>query len=125
MRKNLIGERFGRWFVIDTAEPKVTKDSRTLRYWLCLCDCGTKRAVKEQSLKNGRSKSCGCYHSSVMHDIGTKINTTHGMSKSRLYGIFKHMHNRCSNTKDIRYAQYGGRGVFVTSEWNSFEAFRD
>lgn len=125
MYENLIGKRFGRWSVVDTAEPKITKDNRKIRYWLCLCDCGIKRIVREQSLTSGKSKSCGCYHSDIMHDVGAKINTTHGMSTSRLYGIFKHMHNRCNNTKDVRYKCYGGRGISVTSEWDSFETFKD
>lgn len=54
-KTNLIGQRFGKWTVLEEA-PK--KDGRTT--WLCQCDCGTKRAVIEKSLTSGRSQSCGC-----------------------------------------------------------------
>lgn len=110
---------------MEAAETKISKDNRKIRYWHCLCECGTQRAVKEQSLKSGQSKSCGCYHKDIMHTIGSKANTTHGMSNTRLYRIFKHMHNRCENIHDIRYKKYGDRGIAVTSEWSSFENFRN
>lgn len=125
MEENLIGHKFGRWLVTGVAETKVTKANRKIRYWHCLCECGTQRAVKEQSLKSGKSKSCGCYHSDIMHVVGVQAKTTHGMSSTRLYRIFRHMHNRCKNTNDIRYKQYGGKGITITDEWNSFEVFKD
>lgn len=28
--------------------------------WLCVCDCGTTRHVATRSLKEGKTKSCGC-----------------------------------------------------------------
>ena len=31
------------------------------RYWLCKCDCGNEKVVEESHLKNGHTKSCGCY----------------------------------------------------------------
>lgn len=50
---DLAGHRFGRWTAlsIDSVKP---------RRWLCRCDCGTVRIVSAHTLKNGRSKSCGC-----------------------------------------------------------------
>lgn len=35
------------------------------------------------------------------------------------------MHRRCSNPKDPSYKHYGGRGIFVCENWNSYDAFRD
>ena len=57
-----------------------------------------------------------------MHDVGKK-HFTHGMTDSRLYRIYKHMLNRCNNPNDIRYTQYGGRGISICDEWNTFEKF--
>lgn len=31
------------------------------RRWLCRCDCGKETVVEESHLKNGHTKSCGCY----------------------------------------------------------------
>lgn len=120
--KDLSGERFSRWTVINEAEPKIERGNRRIRYWNCVCECGTKRAVLERSLVSGVSRSCGCYHSDIMKEVG-KRTVTHGMSNSRLYAIYKHMHNRCYNQNDIRYERYGGRGISVVDEWHNFENF--
>lgn len=121
--KNLSGTRFGRWTVLSEAEPDM-HNGRRLRRWLCKCDCGTVRSVKEQSLKSGVSQSCGCYHSDIMHDVG-RCNITHGMTDTRLYRIYKHMLNRCYNKNDIRFDKYGARGISVCKEWQTFEAFAE
>lgn len=125
MIENLVGKKYGRWLVISRAEDKIIVGNRHIRHWLCKCDCGTERVVKEQSLKDGTSKSCGCYHSDIMHDICRKTTTTHGMSNDRLYRIYEHMKNRCYNTKDVRYKYYGGRGITVCDEWQEFEPFME
>lgn len=122
MYKDLSGMKFGRWTVVNEAEPIITKSNRRIRYWHCICDCGTKRNVRENSLIQGKSMSCGCYHSDIMKVVGN-YNTIHGMSNSRLYRIFNHMHNRCYNENDIRYNRYGGRGIYVADEWHKFENF--
>ncbi len=33
------------------------------------------------------------------------------------------MKQRCQNPKDAKYPDYGGRGIFVVPEWQSFEGF--
>lgn len=60
LNRNLIGQRFGRWLVIDSAD-YIVKASRRWRACLCQCDCGTIRSVAENSLLRGVSSSCGCY----------------------------------------------------------------
>lgn len=58
---DLSGEVFGRWNVISLASPK-----GRYRYWHCVCSCGTERDVKERSLKEGTSKSCGCLQKEIV-----------------------------------------------------------
>ena len=54
--KYSIGEHFNEWTVIDRIQ---TKDGKYK--WLCECSCGTRRTFKSlTTLKNGKSKSCGC-----------------------------------------------------------------
>jgi hypothetical protein len=48
---DMTGQRFGRWTVVSYS---------ALRKWLCRCDCGTERYVTGTTLRDGRSKSCGC-----------------------------------------------------------------
>jgi len=39
------------------------------------------------------------------------------------YGIWCAMKTRCNNPKAINYQNYGGRGIRVCSEWQTFEGF--
>lgn len=57
---NLQGKRFGRLIVLHRIDPPnhVKKNSV---YWLCRCDCGKKKAIKGDNLKNGSTTSCGCW----------------------------------------------------------------
>jgi hypothetical protein len=49
---------------------------------------------------------------------------THGMSKTRVYRIWRDMINRCHYEKYPERHLYGGRGIVVCEKWrNSFEAF--
>lgn len=50
----------------------------------------------------------------------------HGMSNTRLYGIWRAMRHRCYNPKHASYKNYGAKGVCVCEEWkNSFLAFQE
>lgn len=53
---DLTNLRFGRLLVIN----KVGIDSRGQSRWQCMCDCGNGIVVVGSSLKNERTKSCGC-----------------------------------------------------------------
>ena len=67
------------------------------------------------SLKLGRTRSCGCIR-------GSKA-TTHGMSRSRSYSSWRAMIYRCTNPKNIGFERYGGRGVTYDPRWEDFEEF--
>lgn len=54
---DLADRRFGRWTVIDRAENGPNRQT----FWNCVCDCGARQAVNAKSLKNGDSRSCGCF----------------------------------------------------------------
>src|SRR5262245_42778540 len=62
-QKDLTGQRFGRWTVLNRAENRKS-------CWLCRCNCGTERPEFSGSLKDGTSKSCGsCLPSSNHIDL--------------------------------------------------------
>lgn len=113
--KDLTGQKFGRWTVIARAE---NGDRHTA--WVCQCECGTNKVVEGMSLKNGDSKSCGCYHAEMMSEKFT----THGKShRIRLYKTWANMKLRCFNPNTKCYEHYGGRGITVCDEWLKFEPF--
>lgn len=117
--KDLAGKRFGRLiavkFVQDAASAKVPTR------WNCICDCGAEVIVRGSNLLSGRTKSCGC----LALEKQRSYYKTHGQSGSRLYHIWSNMRSRCYNHKTKAYRNYGGRGISVCKEWDSFELFYD
>lgn len=112
------GERYGRLVVI--AQAGRNKENR-LQY-LCKCDCGNEATVLGKHLHSGNTKSCGCFK----REAGLAANTTHGLSKTRLYRIWGNMIDRCERESSAKFPRYGGRGISVCAEWrNDFQAFYD
>lgn len=117
MRKVIIphGTVFGRLTVIGEADS--IKGNAT---WLCQCECGNQVTVLAYRLRAGHTQSCGCLHE---ENLRTSV-TTHGMSKTPIYIIWKSMKARCLSPRDKSYKDYGGRGITVCDEWkDSFETF--
>lgn len=54
--KDLVGKRFGKLVVLSLA-PK-TKNRSTV--WLCQCDCGNQKVVRNKNLIEGIITDCGC-----------------------------------------------------------------
>ena len=53
---DLTGQKFGRWTVLERDLSK-----KGTAYWICECECGTKKSVCGSSLRGGVSSSCGCF----------------------------------------------------------------
>lgn len=118
---DLIGRRFGRLIVVERLPNKV-KGKSAWSMWRCKCDCGNHTDVLGTSLKNQKTRSCGCLHNESCSANGKK-NRTHGLKSTRLYGIWHGMRLRCYTTTNKDYERYGGRGIKVCDEWQSFEPF--
>lgn len=87
--------------------------------WACTCECGVKKHIRGDHLRQGRVKSCGCKRGQLV----TAIKTTHGLSHEDWYNSWQHMVNRCTNTENDGYADYGGRGISVCERWLDPKAF--
>lgn len=108
---NLKGERFGRLIVLEFSHT----DKNRKAHWRCMCDCGKEIICLSHSLRNRRTRSCGCFKI----DKATK----HGMKRTRIYGIWGGMIKRCTNPKSTRYKNYGGRGIEVCHSWRDAATF--
>lgn len=116
---DLVGMIFGRLTVIG---PHESKNGRTM--WECQCECGNTIVARSENLKSGNTKSCGCLVSDTSSAWLKSLKTTHGLSKTRLYVVWKNMISRCYDERNKRYDRYGGRGISVCDEWlNSLENF--
>lgn len=60
---DLTGMRFGRLVVLERA---YKKENKTGYYWKCQCDCGNIVYPHSQSLREGKTQSCGCLQKEMM-----------------------------------------------------------
>ena len=93
------------------------------RYGLYKCGfCGTEFKACTSNIKNGSTKSCGCYHKRRV----SESHKTHGLRYTRLYNTWSILKNRVLNPKYKQYNDYGGRGITICDEWkNDFKSFYD
>jgi len=63
--RSIIGKRFGRLVVVDFVEMR----GRRISYWKCRCDCGNEKIVSRNSLRNGKTRSCGCLRREMIKGI--------------------------------------------------------
>lgn len=119
--KNLAGQRFGRWTVIERAPDSITQKGYHNIMWKCVCDCGTEKNVRGKILTNGQSKSCGCLQKEMLSSRASK----HRGFGTRLYAIWNSMRQRCNNPNHHAFDNYGGRGIKICPEWDDFSTFRE
>ena len=55
---------------------------------------------------------------------GHKNHATHGLTNTKIYGMWSTMKSRCYNKNREGYKNYGGRGISICDEWlNDFSVF--
>ena len=112
VKNNLVGRKFGKLTVIEQADDYIGWCGFRFARWLCECECGNKTIVHGNNLTTRGTRSCGCFMK------------THGLSKTREYGIRANMIERCYNKNNKAYKNYGARGITVCDEWrHDFMAF--
>lgn len=130
--------RVGFWEVIDELHPKASKkyfnydnlegmrigkltvkNKVSYKRWLCICSCGKEVEIYQSELVSKKLTSCGCGAERI------EKNTTHGMSKTRLYRIWHGIKTRCNNPGHSDYKSYGAKGIRICDEWKDFVKFKE
>jgi len=75
-------------------------------YWICKCDCGNTKELVANSIRSGRTKSCGCLLHRPKDITGKKFGVLTAkklscVKKGRAFWFFE---CDCGNIKEIRYA---------------------
>lgn len=114
----MIGKTFGRLTVI---EPAGTRHKSFL--YSCLCTCGTVVIQLVGALRNGHVRSCGCLQRESAAKTSRERRNPRGRGTPE-YKAWQGMKERCHNTNDANYKNYGARGITVWDGWrNDFSAF--
>lgn len=114
--KDYAGQKIGRLLVFDL----FGRSKNGALRWRCICDCGKEVIVEGGTLnKDTDKKSCGCYTKERV----TAMNYKHGSSFSKTYAAWAAMRQRCLNPNHKFYSAYGGRGITICNEWNSYLEF--
>jgi hypothetical protein len=124
MRKNIIGQKFGKLLVMSYSRTHIQPSGQKKAIWLCKCECGNEIEVRTSNLnkKNG-TVSCGCEKKNRAKLMGLN-NTKHGLLNSPEYESWCAMKQRCLNPKTKFYKNYGGRGIKICDRWvDSFSNF--
>lgn len=90
-------------------------------FWRCLCSCGNSDVtVRQDSLKSGHVKSCGCLRvkTAAANGAATAI---HGMTGSPEHLVWVAMWQRCTNPNHTSYSKYRHR--VPVDRWKEFTAF--
>ena len=112
---DMIGKRFGKLVVIEETNKR---DANGTIYYLCQCDCGNQKIINGKGLRHTGTVSCGCYNL-------IKSKKENPNYKHPLYSIYRSIKDRCTNPNCKAFKNYGGRGICVSSEWSSFDAFKE
>lgn len=120
------GQQFGRLTVIglDHQEEYKRKDREKeyLYFYKFQCDCGNVCILNKKSVVRGQTQSCGC----LQKEVTKERMTTHGKTKTKLFGIWQGIRMRCLVPKTKFYPSYGGRGITICDEWkDNFQTFYD
>jgi len=91
---------------------------RKYRYGLYKCPfCNNEFEALTAHIKSEKQKSCGCLNRDNSHSI------KHGLTKHRLYSIWKGMMARCYNMNTNNYINYGSNGIRVSERWHNVANF--
>lgn len=113
--QSYIGNKFGKWLVIEVAAPK--GGSQTV---LCECECGYRLTIRASMLRSAETTQCVncCKKQNILRL------TKHGRSYDSIYTTWQQAKKRCTNPRDKDYSNYGGRGIRMCDRWLfSFEFF--
>ena len=110
--KDISGNKINSWNVLKYSH----KNKRNSAMYICQCECGEIKIIEGTTLTNNRSNSCGCKKNyNIKHGMSNKNNKNE--IERKLYRKWEAIKQRCYNSKNISYKNYGALGVKVCKDW--------
>lgn len=120
-RKDISGKIFGQLTAIN---PTGEKNRHGKSLWNCVCSCGNSTVVNVNSLNSGNTKTCGCgKYDGMKIYVESKKKNAFGIHHARARNTWSKMIDRCENSSNADYPNYGGRGISVCARWHILEHF--
>jgi len=115
---DLKGKVFDRWTVKSLSDKRASGGSLK---WICVCECGTEKAVKSSDLIRGASRSCGCLQ---MEALGKRLKHGHNVGgHSPTYTTWHDMKRRCTDPNHVSHKRYYDKDITVCDKWLDFGGF--
>lgn len=122
--QDLTNRRFGRLTVIERVADYVSPKGYHRTRWKCHCDCGTVKSVNASCLFKGDTQSCGCLHLERQRTATVKHGHSRRSGNTKEYCCWLNIIQRCTNPKNNRFHDWGGRGISMCERWlNDFNLF--
>lgn len=112
------GQQFGRLTVISSLG----------QYTKCRCECGATGVFRNDRLKSGKTKSCGCLRADLREAQkkpapAPPVRPQRSKAEKKLAAVHGAMMQRCYNPRNAAFKYYGGRGIEVCLRWHVRETF--
>jgi hypothetical protein len=115
--EDITGQRFGRLIALR----RIESTARRLSRWLCKCRCGRVVTVRLDQLRDGTTKSCGCWY----RDSRTVVSVTHGHarfgSRTAVFAAYQRQKSWCRCPTNRHFKYYGAKGIRFL--FDNFAAF--
>lgn len=119
--KDRIGLRVNHLIIKNFLYRERNKNGTISTYYLCKCDCGNERILRQETLVMGIVKTCGKKECPFSYWNNTERKPW--LSKLNIYTTYRGMLQRCYTAKASGYKNYGGRGIKVCDKWLGKEGF--
>ena len=99
-KKKLPIKKYGRFTLLYETYKEYPIQKKKYTAWVCRCDCGKEKIVRETSLRNGYIVSCGCYQKERIAREGA-LQRAHNPRKNNFILTAYNTHKTCSKQRGI------------------------
>lgn len=110
--------KFGKLLVLGQRVDKTVKCRASQFVCDCRCECSRECTVVTATLRDGRTKSCGCAREAYWVKM-----RTHGARGKKAYRVWRGIISVCDSPAHPSYPWYGAAGIGYPDAWKTYEGF--